>query len=298
MPARGTGRVGGGRSAADGEVVAMSDTMVTVLGNVATSVEYRETASGGMARFRLAVTPGRWDRERGVWVDGRTGFYTVFAWRALALNLAGSVTLGEPLIVHGRLRVREEERDGTERDVRDGPRRTFVDIEAVAVGHDLTRGTAAFRRAARPVSNVTARRPDPAYAQRIPAQGNATPGYPGPGHAPIPVPNPASVNVAPGDPVGSESSEGAGSPELRGGRTVPHDPADSAAGSVGSGGAWAGSSVGSGGLAGPASGDADPWAGAPENAGVRAGGGNAVQGNTAWGLTGEGGTEAEVAAPF
>ena len=62
----------------------------------------------------------------------------MWAWRTLAANLAGSVSVGEPLVVHGRLRVREEERDGQ--------RRTSVDIEAVAVGHDLTRGTAAFRR--------------------------------------------------------------------------------------------------------------------------------------------------------
>ncbi|MDH2393961.1 single-stranded DNA-binding protein [Streptomyces sp. HNM0663] len=116
----------------------MNDTMVTVVGNVATNVEYRETASGGMARFRFAVTPRRRDRQSGSWSDGPTSFYTVFAWRSLAMNLAGSVGVGEPLLVHGRLKVREEERDGRQR--------TFVDIEAVAAGHDLTRGTTAFRR--------------------------------------------------------------------------------------------------------------------------------------------------------
>ncbi|WP_405936771.1 single-stranded DNA-binding protein [Streptomyces sp. NBC_00726] len=127
----------------------MNETLVTLVGNAATAVEFRETASGGMARFRFAVTPRRWDRVKEVWADGHTSFYTVWAWRTLAMNLTGSVAVGEPLVVHGRLKVREEELEGQ--------RRTFVDIEAVAVGHDLTRGTAAFRRVVRGEPGLTSR---------------------------------------------------------------------------------------------------------------------------------------------
>lgn len=126
----------------------MNETMVTLVGNAATAVEFRETATGGMARFRFAVTPRRRDRETQLWTDGPTSFYTVWAWRTLAANLAGSVAIGEPLLVHGRLKVREEEREGG--------RRTFVDVEAVAVGHDLSRGTAAFRRVVRTEPALTA----------------------------------------------------------------------------------------------------------------------------------------------
>ncbi|MFF8278019.1 single-stranded DNA-binding protein [Streptomyces lateritius] len=127
----------------------MNDTTVTLVGNVATSVDYRDTATGGVARFRFAVTARRWDREHGTWADGHTSFYTVFAWRALGANLAASVSVGEPLVVHGRLKVREEEREGQ--------RKTFVDIDALAVGHDLTRGTAAFRRVVKGEPRVTER---------------------------------------------------------------------------------------------------------------------------------------------
>ncbi|MFI6860820.1 single-stranded DNA-binding protein [Streptomyces sp. NPDC050421] len=127
----------------------MNETLVTLVGNAATGVEFRETASGGMARFRFAVTPRRWDRGKQLWTDGHTSFYTVWAWRTLASNLTGSVAVGEPLVVHGRLKVREEEREGQ--------RRTFVDIEAMAVGHDLTRGTSAFRRVVRGEPALTAR---------------------------------------------------------------------------------------------------------------------------------------------
>lgn len=126
----------------------MNETVVTLVGNAATGVEFRETATGGMARFRFAVTARRWDREKQFWTDGHTSFYTVWAWRTLASNLAGSVAVGEPLVVHGRLKVREEERGGQHR--------TFVDIEALAVGHDLTRGTAAFRRVVRGDPKLTA----------------------------------------------------------------------------------------------------------------------------------------------
>ncbi|WP_330452280.1 MULTISPECIES: single-stranded DNA-binding protein [unclassified Streptomyces] len=127
----------------------MNETLVTLVGNAATAVEFRDTTSGGMARFRFAVTPRRWDRAKEAWADGHTSFYTVWAWRTLAANLSGSVAVGEPLVVHGRLKVREEELEGK--------RRTFVDIEAVAVGHDLTRGTSAFRRVVRGEPGLTSR---------------------------------------------------------------------------------------------------------------------------------------------
>ncbi|MET7317818.1 hypothetical protein ABZX83_21075, partial [Streptomyces thermoviolaceus] len=52
------------------------------------------------------------------------------------------LTVGDPVLVQGRLKVRTEVRDGTPR--------TWADIDAVAIGHDLTRGTAAFRRTGRP----------------------------------------------------------------------------------------------------------------------------------------------------
>ncbi|MET9696206.1 single-stranded DNA-binding protein [Streptomyces sp. NPDC006529] len=125
----------------------MNDTLVTLVGNVATGMDYRESPSGAVVRFRFAVTPRYWDRQREGWKDGATSFYTVWARRALAANLAGSVASGEPLVVHGRLRVRDEEGDG---------KRYFsAEIDAVAIGHDLNRGTSAFRRIVRAETPLT-----------------------------------------------------------------------------------------------------------------------------------------------
>lgn len=118
----------------------MNDTQVTLVGYVATQVDYKETQNGPSARFRFAVTPRWFDRRKDSWTDGATSFYTVWARRALAVNLAASVSVGEPLVVHGRLRVREDPPDG------EGNRWFSADIDATAVGHDLNRGTAAFRR--------------------------------------------------------------------------------------------------------------------------------------------------------
>ncbi|WP_346174413.1 single-stranded DNA-binding protein [Streptomyces cuspidosporus] len=156
----------------------MNETWVTVVGNAATRPDYWETAAGvAVARFRLAVTARRWDRAREAWLDAYTSFYTVWTWRHLAVNVAASVSLGEPLVVHGTLRVRERSSEGQggwpgerpaeragerrvpgagegagepRREDPGGARRWITaDIDAVAVGHDLARGTSAFRRVSR-----------------------------------------------------------------------------------------------------------------------------------------------------
>ncbi|WP_405581680.1 single-stranded DNA-binding protein [Streptomyces sp. NBC_01190] len=119
----------------------MNETLVTVVGNVATEPETHVTATGiATIRFRLATTARRWDAERGGWTDGSTSFFTVRAWRTLAGNIKESIGLGEPLVVQGRLRVREDEKEGR--------RYLSAEIEAVAVGHDLSRGVARFTRVA------------------------------------------------------------------------------------------------------------------------------------------------------
>lgn len=144
----------------------MNETWLTVVGNAATRPDYWETAAGvAVARFRLAVTARRWERAREAWTDAYTSFYTVWAWRGLAANVAASVSLGEPLVVHGTLRVRERtgerppdrrpdraaDRPG-DRPGEDGGGSTrwiTADVDAMAVGHDLARGTSAFRRVSR-----------------------------------------------------------------------------------------------------------------------------------------------------
>lgn len=167
----------------------MNETAITLVGNAATEVKYRETTSGiPMASFRLATTERRWDRERSCWVDAGASFYTVRAWRALAGNVATSVGRGDPLVVQGRMRVHEWEKDGQ--------RYTSVQVDAGAVGHDLARGTSAFRRGVRaqpqvgPVAEVG---PGP--------EGRADPGG---------APPPEAVGEAAGGQAAGDGAEDAG----------------------------------------------------------------------------------------
>ncbi|GGX10059.1 single-stranded DNA-binding protein 1 [Streptomyces malachitofuscus] len=133
----------------------MNETMVCVVGNVATRPVYRETATGPAARFRVAVTARYWDREKSTWADGHTNFFTVWANRQLATNTAASLSVGDPVVVQGRLKVRTEAREGQ-------PGWMSAEIDAVAIGHDLARGTTAFRRAQRPDQTAAAaERPEP-----------------------------------------------------------------------------------------------------------------------------------------
>jgi single-strand DNA-binding protein len=150
----------------------MHETVVCVVGNVATQPVYREAASGPSVRFRLAATARYWDREKNVWTDGHTNFFTVWANRQLAVNVVASVEVGQPVVVQGRLKVRTEVREGQQQ-------WASADIDAVTIGHDLTRGTAAFVRAAKPEAQQGAQqgvtRPEPNWETPSPEQTAADP---------------------------------------------------------------------------------------------------------------------------
>ena len=125
----------------------MNETRVVLCGNVASDVRHHKTDGDvSMAKFRLAVTKSRRDADTGGWEDVHTSFYSVTAFRSLAQNVLASVTKGDPVVVSGELRVSEYL-------TKEGESRLAVEIEAVAVGHDLSRGTSSFRRMskARPV---------------------------------------------------------------------------------------------------------------------------------------------------
>ncbi len=121
----------------------MNDTQMTIVGNLVDTPKLRRTKSGHyVANFRVASTPRRFDREQAAWVDGATLFVTVTCWRALAENAAHSLHKGQPVIVSGRYYQREYEQNET--------LRTAYELEAVALGHDLTRGVASFEKVVRP----------------------------------------------------------------------------------------------------------------------------------------------------
>jgi single-strand DNA-binding protein len=127
----------------------MFDTYVTVVGNVLTAPEWRRTKNTGslVANFKVASTARRLDRETGKWVDGDSLRVRVNCWRRLAEGVAASVITGDPVIVIGRLYTRDWT-DGS------GNHRVMYELEAVAVGHDLSRGQAKFARS-RPAASTS-----------------------------------------------------------------------------------------------------------------------------------------------
>jgi single-strand DNA-binding protein len=119
----------------------MFETNIVVVGNVLTTPEWRRTANTGalVATFRIASTARRMDRESGRWVDGDSLRLRVSCWRKLAEGVSASIMVGDPVVVMGRLFSRDWT-DG------EGNPRMSYEMEASAVGHDLSRGKAKFFR--------------------------------------------------------------------------------------------------------------------------------------------------------
>ena len=116
-----------------------NDTMVTLQGHVGGDVSLRSAAGTLVAGFRVACTPRRFQRSTQEWVDGATQWYSVSAWRGLGEHCHDSLRSGDPVIVHGRLQQRPYVNKA-------GVEVTALEIDAVLVGHDLTRGVTRFSR--------------------------------------------------------------------------------------------------------------------------------------------------------
>lgn len=116
----------------------MSDT-ITLTGLVATNPRHIVTSEGlTITSFRLASNQRRFDRGQNAWIDGDTNWYTVTAFRQLGTHVATSLEKGQRVLVTGRVRIRDwesGEKSGT-----------TIEIDAEAIGHDLTWGRATFTR--------------------------------------------------------------------------------------------------------------------------------------------------------
>lgn len=106
---------------------------VAVRGVVATSPRHVVPEVGApVTTFRLVTGPAAAEAR-----DGRHNWYTVTATHRLALSAAVCVARGDPIVVAGRLRVRDWEGE---------PVGVTVEIEAHAIGHDLAWGRSVFTR--------------------------------------------------------------------------------------------------------------------------------------------------------
>jgi single-strand DNA-binding protein len=113
----------------------MSDSTVTLIGNVTRDPEVRYTPSGQtVVTFGLAVNRRWQNRQTDEWEE-LTSFFDIKAWQGLAENAAESIAKGTRVIVHGRLEQRSWETDG-------GDKRSKVEVVADEIAPSLRWATA------------------------------------------------------------------------------------------------------------------------------------------------------------
>ncbi len=116
----------------------MNDTIVTVVGNVVDSPRRVSLQHGAVTNFRMASTARRYDPGQQAFVDSGTLWVDVECWNGLSGNVSASISKGDPVIVHGALSTHSWEGENG--------RRSAPRIKAFAVGPNLQRGTALFKR--------------------------------------------------------------------------------------------------------------------------------------------------------
>lgn len=118
----------------------MNETTVTVVGNIASQVTARRVGAEGhfLVGFRIASSERRWDKASGTWTDGDRFSAWVSCWRRLGEHVSASLVKGDPVVVHGKVSVREYEVNGE--------RRYSTELAASSVGPDLTRCRAQVTR--------------------------------------------------------------------------------------------------------------------------------------------------------
>lgn len=103
---------------------------VTVVGTLVADPTLTFTPSGvAVANFRIASNDRKLNKETGKWEDGDATFLSCSIWRDYAEHVGESLSRGDRVVVVGRLRQREFEKDGE--------RRTVYEVDAEEVTPSL-----------------------------------------------------------------------------------------------------------------------------------------------------------------
>ena len=133
----------------------MFETPLTVVGKVISEITQRTTQNGDrMCSFRIVAQERRFNKETQEWGNGDSLFVEVKCWRKLAENVTASLFKGDHVVVHGRLFLNRYEVNGEPR--------SMIQLDARAVGPDLSRCPAMLQRpawVAAPGEDVTAPTP-------------------------------------------------------------------------------------------------------------------------------------------
>lgn len=151
----------------------MTDTIITVVGNLTGDPELRFTPSGAaVANFTIASTPRTFDKQANEFRDGETLFMRCSIWRDAAENVGESLTKGTRVIAQGRLVQRSFE-------TREGEKRTVVELQVDEIGPSLRYASASVTRTqrGRADSRTTAPAHDPWATDSAGGGGNDNPPF-------------------------------------------------------------------------------------------------------------------------
>ena len=143
------------------------ETVITVVGNLVDEVELRFLPNGTpVAKFRVASTPRKFNRDTSSWEDDKDGslFLGCSVWRQAAEHCAETLQKGMRVIVQGRLKQRSYED-------KEGVRRTVYELDVEEVGPSLKNATAV-------VTKVKSGQGQQAYQAARREQGQASAGDP------------------------------------------------------------------------------------------------------------------------
>lgn len=114
---------------------------ITITGRLGADPELRFTPAGHAVASLRIVTDRRFkNATTGEWESKDTSWWSVQAWKAMAENVAESLSKGDLVIVVGDIKQRDYE-------TREGEKRTVVEVEARHIGPDLSRATAKVAKA-------------------------------------------------------------------------------------------------------------------------------------------------------
>lgn len=118
----------------------MVESRMTISGNLTRDPQLRVGSKTGepFAVLAVAVNNRRFDRKAGQWVTTGTTYFDVLCWNAAGANALTSLKKGDPVIAHGRFRLKQwtsEKGNGAN-----------ATIDADSIGPDLAFGTAPFTR--------------------------------------------------------------------------------------------------------------------------------------------------------
>ncbi|WP_331728331.1 single-stranded DNA-binding protein (plasmid) [Streptomyces goshikiensis] len=163
-------------------------TQITLVGNLTDDPELRFTPNGAaVVKFSVAVNRRTFDRQTNEWKEAGADFHRVTAWRSLAENIAGTLSRGMRVLVVGDLRQKSWKDD------KSGETRYAWELEASAVGPDLTFATATVSKVGKTSGSAPG---DDTWATASRTRPAAPAGAP----APAPAAAPAGAQAPQGEP--------------------------------------------------------------------------------------------------